>query len=454
MPAKAEIRFFCQNCGNDYPRWVGQCPACNAWNSLVEEKIRNPKSSALGGLNKFQAQSLKPTPIHQINFNKEERIPSGLDELDRVLGGGIVPGSVVLVGGDPGIGKSTLMLQMANSLKDSVLYVSGEESAKQIRMRAERLGTLSKTLNVLPETNLFAIETAAQNLKPKFLIIDSIQTMYRDDIPAAPGSVSQVRECAAYLTRIAKDSHLPIFIVGHVTKEGNIAGPRILEHIVDTVLYFEGEQHQQYRILRAEKNRFGSISEIGIFEMKEEGLVTVLNPSQVFLAERSSGQSGSAVAAVIEGTRPLLLEIQALVSPTRMAVPRRATVGVDYNRASLIIAVLERRLSYKLSSEDIYVNVAGGVKVAEPALDLPLAVAVASCYKNQPVDPQTVLVGEVGLGGEIRAVNQVEGRMSEAEKLGFKRIILPQGNLKQVKRKNIEVVAVTQLTDAIKAALQ
>lgn len=416
---------------------------------MVEEKISKAQTTK----HQIQATQSKPLPIHQIDFNKEERISSGLEELDRVLGGGIVPGSVVLVGGDPGIGKSTLMLQMANSLKDLVLYVSGEESAKQIRMRAERLGTLSKTLNVLPETNLFSIETAAQNLKPKFLIIDSIQTMYREDIPAAPGSVSQVRECAAYLTRIAKSSHLPIFIVGHVTKEGNIAGPRILEHIVDTVLYFEGEQHKQYRILRAEKNRFGSISEIGIFEMKEEGLVAVLNPSQVFLAERSSGQSGSAVAAVIEGTRPLLLEIQALVSPTRMAVPRRATVGVDYNRAAMIIAVLERRLNLKLSSEDIYINVAGGVKVAEPALDLPLAVAVASCYKNKPVDPQTVMVGEVGLGGEIRAVNHLEGRLIEAEKLGFRRIIIPQGNLNQVKRKKIEVAAVTQLAEALKAAL-
>jgi DNA repair protein RadA/Sms len=346
------------------------------------------------------------------------------------------------------------MLQAANSFNGSILYVSGEESAKQIRMRAERLGALSKTLNFLPETDLFAIEKAAEELKPKLLIIDSIQTMFREDIPAAPGSVSQVRECAAYLTRLAKTSHLPIFIVGHVTKEGNIAGPRILEHIVDTVLYFEGEEHKQYRILRAEKNRFGSLSEIGIFEMKEEGLIAVTNPSKVFLSERSSGQSGSAVSAVIEGTRPLLLEIQALVSPTKMAVPRRATVGVDYNRAAIVIAVLERRLNLRLSSEDIYINVAGGVKVPEPALDLPMAVAIASCYKNRPIDAETVIVGEVGLGGEVRAVNQIEARIAEAEKLGFGKIILPKGNLEQVKRAKIKVVPVFYVTEALKASVE
>ena len=451
MPAKAETRFFCQNCGNDYPRWYGQCPACGTWNSLVEEKIiKSPKSLVPSP----QSPSAKPLPITQIDYNKEERLPTGMAELDRVLGGGIVPGSVVLVGGDPGIGKSTLMLQMANSFKDLILYVSGEESARQIRMRAERLGTLSKTLNLLPETNLFAIEKAAEELKPKLLIIDSIQTMYREDIPAAPGSVSQVRECAAYLTRIAKTSHLPIFIVGHVTKEGNIAGPRILEHIVDTVLYFEGEQHKQYRILRAEKNRFGSISEIGIFEMKEEGLVTVENPSKVFLSERSEGQSGSVVTAVIEGTRPLLLEIQALVSPTKMAVPRRATVGVDYNRAAMVIAVLERRLNLRLSSEDVYINVAGGVKVTEPALDLPIAVAIASCYKNKPVDPQTIIVGEVGLGGEVRAVNHIESRIKEAEKLGFLKIIIPKGNLEQAKKTKIKVIPVSQVAEALKASAE
>ncbi len=451
MPSKTETRFFCQSCGNDYPRWYGQCPACGTWNSLVEERItKSPKSLVPSP----RSLPVKPLPITEIDYKKDERVSSGLPELDRVLGGGIVPGAVILVGGDPGIGKSTLMLQAANSFNGSILYVSGEESAKQIRMRAERLGALSKTLNFLPETDLFAIEKAAEELKPKLLIIDSIQTMFRDDIPAAPGSVSQVRECAAYLTRLAKTSHLPIFIVGHVTKEGNIAGPRILEHIVDTVLYFEGEEHKQYRILRAEKNRFGSLSEIGIFEMKEEGLIAVTNPSKVFLSERSSGQSGSAVSAVIEGTRPLLLEIQALVSPTKMAVPRRATVGVDYNRAAIVIAVLERRLNLRLSSEDIYINVAGGVKVPEPALDLPMAVAIASCYKNRPIDAETVIVGEVGLGGEVRAVNQIEARIAEAEKLGFGKIILPKGNLEQVKRAKIKVIPVFYVTEALKASVE
>lgn len=446
MPSKAETRFFCQNCGNDYPRWYGQCPACGNWNTLVEEKLQ---TSNIKLPNKSQITNSKPQSIQEIDFKKEQRVSSGIEELDRVLGGGIVAGSVILVGGDPGIGKSTLMLQAANSFSGKVLYVSGEESARQIRMRAERLGALSSTLELLTETNIFAIEKAAEETKPRLLIIDSIQTMYRDDIPAAPGSVSQVRECAAYLTRLAKTSHLPIFIVGHVTKEGNIAGPRILEHIVDTVLYFEGEQHKQFRILRGVKNRFGSISEVGIFEMKENGLVTVANPSEVFLSERPVGQSGSAVTAVIEGTRPLLLEIQALVSPTKMVAPRRAVVGVDYNRAAIIIAVLERHLGLKLGGMDIFINVAGGVKVDEPAADLPIACAIASCYKNKPIDAKTVLIGEVGLAGEVRAVDHIEARVREAEKLGFKSVILPRGNQKLIKQTKIEVVGVADLKQAL-----
>lgn len=449
MP-KVEVRFLCQNCGQDFPRWQGQCPACGTWNSLVEEKISKQASSRIPRAT--SDLKVKPQSIVNIDFNEEERLPTGILEFDRVLGGGVVPGSVVLVGGDPGIGKSTLMLQTANSLKN-VLYVSGEESAKQIRMRAERLSTLSKTLKVLPETDLFAIETAIQNQKPQVVIIDSIQTIFRDDLPAAPGSVSQVRECAAYLTRIAKTSHIPIFIVGHVTKEGSIAGPRVLEHIVDTVLYFEGEQHKQFRILRAEKNRFGSISEIGIFEMKEEGLVPVLNPSEVFLSERAQKSSGSAIAATLEGTRPLLLEIQALVADTKMAYPRRATVGVDYNRALMIIAVLERRLGLKLAMKDIYINVAGGVKVSEPALDLPMAMACLSCYKNKIIDPKIVLIGEIGLAGEIRAVNHIEKRVKEAEKLGFSSALLPQGNLKQIKNKKIKLIGVSSLSQAAQASL-
>ncbi|HTY13145.1 MAG TPA: DNA repair protein RadA [Candidatus Omnitrophota bacterium] len=453
MPSKTETRFFCQSCGNDYPRWYGQCPSCGTWNSLVEEKIRNPKSEIL---NKSKSQNLeiqKPLPIAKIDYKKEDRMPSGIAELDRVLGGGIVPGSVILFGGDPGIGKSTLMLQIANQIKGTVLYVSGEESARQIRMRAERLGTLSKSLNVLPETDLFSIENAANELKPSLLIIDSIQTVYRDDIPTAPGSVSQVRECAAYLTRIAKSSHLPILIVGHVTKEGSIAGPRILEHIVDAVLYFEGDMHKQFRILRGVKNRFGSLNEVGIFEMKEQGLVAVANPSQMFLSERSSGQSGSVVTSTIEGTRPLLLEVQALTSHTGMAVPRRTAVGVDYNRASIVIAVLERRANFKLGSDDIYINVAGGIRMQEPACDLPIAVAIASCHKNKPVDPKTVVVGEVGLAGEIRAVDLIESRVMEAEKLGFERIVIPKGNLSQLKKTGILLEPVANISEALQASL-
>ena len=462
MFSKPETHFFCQNCGNDYPRWHGQCPACGEWNSLVEEI----QKSKLKTQNKFQIQNYqtqKPISIDKIDYKAEEKFSTGITEVDRVLGGGVVPGSVVLFGGDPGIGKSTLMLQIAGLLKNSVLYVSGEESAKQIRMRAERLGALSKTLNVLPETSLFAIEKAVEELKPGYLIIDSIQTMYRDDIPAAPGSVSQVRECAAYLTRIAKTTHIPIFIVGHVTKEGSIAGPKILEHIVDTVLYFEGDSHKQFRILRGVKNRFGSLNEVGIFEMKETGLVPVSNPSEMFLSERPEGQSGSVITAVIEGTRPLLLEIQALTSRTNLAMPRRATVGIDYNRAAIIIAVLERRLDLKLGSEDIYINVAGGIKVDEPAADLPMALAIASCYKNKPIDQKTVLVGEIGLAGEIRAVDRIEARIAESEKLGFKNIIIPSGNLKQVsakggsasggKKSNIEILAVPHLSHALQACL-
>ncbi|MFH1618065.1 MAG: DNA repair protein RadA [Candidatus Margulisiibacteriota bacterium] len=451
MP-KLETRFFCQSCGQDFPRWSGQCPACEEWNTLSEEKYSASQETQSSKF-KTQNKSQQPTPINKIDFSSEERISTGLDELDRVLGGGVVPGAVVLVGGDPGIGKSTLMLQTANSLKMPVLYVSGEESARQIRMRAERLGTLSKTLQLLPETNLFAIESAIENVKPGVVIIDSIQTMFREDITSTAGSVSQVRECAAYLVRIAKTTHIPIFIVGHVTKEGNIAGPRLLEHIVDAVLYFEGDQHKQYRLLRGVKNRFGSISEVGIFEMKENGLQTVLNPSEVFLSERPQGVSGSAVTAVLEGTRPLLLEIQALVSPSKLVAPRRAVVGVDYNRAAMVIAVLERRARISLSSSDIYINVAGGVSVDEPAADLPMAAAIASCVKNQPVKEKTLLVGEIGLAGEIRAVNQIELRMAEAEKLGFEVAMIPVGNLKQIKGSKLKIAAVSNISEALKHSL-
>jgi DNA repair protein RadA/Sms len=454
MP-KSETRFFCQSCGNEFPRWYGQCSACGEWNSLVEEiktsNLKHPKTIQISKTNKQM-----PTSITEVDYKDEERQATGIAELDRVLGGGIVPGSVILVAGEPGIGKSTLMLQVAEALsqKEKVIYVSGEESAKQIRVRAERLGTLSKNLVLYPETDLLAIEKALDEARPRCAVIDSIQTMFRQDIESAPGSVSQVRECAAYLVRIAKATGVPIFIVGHVTKEGNIAGPRVLEHVVDTVIYFEGEQHKQYRIVRATKNRFGSTNEVGIFEMKEKGLAEVANPSEVFLSERPENSPGSVVTAAIEGTRPMLIELQALVAPTKMAYPARKTTGVDYNRTALIIAVLERHAGLKLSLQDIYVNAAGGVVAEGTAMDLPIALAIASSHKNKPVDQATAVVGEIGLAGEIRAVNRIEQRVKEAEKLGFQAIVLPQNNLKELKKTKIKLIGAASLKDALTAALQ
>lgn len=439
---KTETLYVCSSCGQSFPRWSGQCPACAEWNSLCEEATR----SKVQGTNKFQAPSSKtqsPISITEVDYKVEERQSTAIPEIDRVLGGGVVAGSVVLVSGEPGIGKSTMMLQVAESLsqKEKVLYVSGEESAKQIRLRAQRLGTLSKKLMLLPETNLFAIEKAIADVKPQFVVIDSIQTMFREDVSSAPGAVSQVRECANYLVQLAKSTGIPIFIVGHVTKEGNIAGPRLLEHIVDTVLYFEGERHKQYRILRANKNRFGSTNEVGIFEMKDKGLVEVTNPSEVFLSERPTDSAGSVITAAMEGTRPLLVEIQALVSPSKLAYPIRKTTGVDYNRVLIIIAVLERQLGLKLSSADIYVNAAGGVKVSEPAIDLAIATAIASCYKNKPVDAKTLVIGEIGLAGEIRSVSQIEQRVKEAQKLGFKQIFVPKANGKELSNSKVKLIA-------------
>ncbi|MFH1387116.1 MAG: DNA repair protein RadA [bacterium] len=454
MP-KAETSFFCSACGNEFPRWSGQCSACNEWNTLKEE-LQAPKSKSQTIPKPKNTNNQTATPITEVDFRAEERSATGIAELDRVLGGGVVAGSVVLVAGEPGIGKSTMMLQAAEALatKEKVLYVSGEESAKQIRLRAERLGTLSKNLILLPETNLFAIEKGIDEVKPSFVVIDSIQTLYRDDVSSAPSSVSQVRECAAYLVQIAKTLGIPIFIVGHVTKDGAVAGPRILEHIVDTVLSFEGEQHKQYRLLRATKNRFGSTNEVGIFEMKEKGLVQVTNPSEIFLSERPDNAAGSVVAATIEGTRPLLVEIQALVAPTKMAYPTRKVTGVDFSRVSIIIAVLERHLGLKLSSMDVYVNAAGGIQADEPAIDLAIAMAIISGYKNKPQSHKTVVIGEVGLAGEIRSVQRVEQRVKEAEKLGFNEIILPQGNLKELKKGKINLIGVALLKDAFTSSAQ
>ncbi|MFH1826073.1 MAG: DNA repair protein RadA [bacterium] len=446
MP-KTETLFVCQSCGQDFPKWAGQCASCGEWNTLVEE---HPTSN-LQHRNNTQFSNFpisnSPISITAVDYNVEDREQTGIAEVDRVLGGGVVAGSVVLVSGEPGIGKSTMMLQVAEALsqKATILYVSGEESAKQIRLRAERLGTLSKKLMLLPETNIFAVEAAIAKVKPAFVVIDSIQTMFRDDITSAPGSVSQVRECASYLVRLAKATHVPIFIVGHVTKEGNIAGPRILEHMVDTVLYFEGERHKQYRILRANKNRFGSTNEVGIFEMKDKGLVEVPNPSEVFLSERPKDSAGSVVTAAIEGTRPMLIEIQALTSFTKNPYPSRKSTGVDYNRVAMIIAVLEKQLGLNLSTQDIYVNAAGGVRAFGPAMDLAIALAITSSFKNKPIDAQTAVVGEIGLAGEIRSVSQIDQRIKETGKLGFKRILVPK--MKAPKAK-MEIVTVASLREA------
>jgi DNA repair protein RadA/Sms len=430
---KQEIKYICQNCGYEALQWMGKCPNCNEWNTLIEEKIS--KSAAI--LRPTRSGLGQPQAITDITLGKQERIKIGLDELDQVLGGGIVHGSLVLVGGEPGIGKSTLVLQAANLLAKKgllVLYISGEESTHQIRLRAERLDAISEKLFVLPEVTLNVIEEHIRNLQPGFIIVDSIQTVYDEELSSPPGSVSQVRDCTNRFLNISKSTGTPIFIIGHVTKEGVIAGPRVLEHMVDTVLYFEGERTQQFRILRAIKNRFGSTNEVGIFEMKEDGLVEVTNPSQMFLSERPQNTPGSAVIAAVEGTRPLLVELQALVSSTNANFPRRTFTGVDFNRASIIVAALEKKTGLRLSNQDIYINAAGGIKIDEPSADLGIAMAIASSYKNCVIDGQTVFIGEVGLTGEIRGVPQIEKRVGEAAKLGFKQAVIPKGNKSAVSK--------------------
>jgi DNA repair protein RadA/Sms len=454
--AKAKIAFFCQECGHESPRWVGKCPGCGAWNSMVEEPVVKATPAARAGISPGLSTGEKPVSIAAVEAVDAPRLPTGSGELDRVLGGGIVPGSFVLVGGDPGIGKSTILLQLAARVAAShgtVLYISGEESARQIRLRADRLGTLHDRLLVLAETNLEAIEQHATQVNPVLLIVDSIQTIFKPDLPSAPGSVTQVREGAAQLLRLAKAHGIAVFIVGHVTKEGSLAGPRVLEHIVDTVLYFEGDRHASFRVLRAVKNRFGSTNEIGLFEMRDAGLVDVDNASQLFLAERPLGVSGSIVVPSLEGTRPLLVEVQALVSASTFVSPRRTADGIDLNRVQLLIAVLEKRVGLLLGNHDAYVKVAGGVHIAEPAVDLGLAVALASSFRDQPPDRQTVVIGEVGLAGEVRAVSRVDQRIREAEKMGFKRAVLPKANLKGLSiGTSVELVGVETVMEALGAA--
>ena len=419
--------YFCQNCGFESSKWMGQCPGCKEWNTFVEEVV-DKKSSASAGVKKA-IEDAKPVPLSQISSADEERVSTDMKELDRVLGGGIVKGSLVLVGGDPGIGKSTLLLQVCKNLSNkslSVLYVSGEESLQQIKIRAERLGSFSDSLELLCETNLEVIKEVIARKKPSVVIIDSIQTMFSETISSAPGSVSQVRESTSVFMQIAKGMGISIFIVGHVTKEGVVAGPRVLEHMVDTVLYFEGDRHESYRILCGVKNRFGSTNEIGVFEMRSVGLIEVENPSEFMLSGKPVGASGSVVACSMEGTRPILLEIQALICNTNFGNPRRTATGTDYNRVNLLMAVLEKRLGIRLSECDAYVNIAGGIRMNEPAIDLGIILAILSSKLDKPIDEKTICFGEVGLSGEVRGVSMAEQRVLEAKKLGFERCILPQ----------------------------
>ena len=449
--AKSNV-FFCQECGYESSKWMGQCPGCRAWNSFVEEPVIKSSGKSVG---KLGSGTAKPVTLEEIETSETERISSGMAELDRVLGGGIVPGSLVLVGGDPGIGKSTILLQVCKNLAGagvSTLYVSGEESLRQIKMRAARIGTFSGNVKFMCETSLAEIEGAITKEKPKVVIIDSIQTMCNEEISSAPGSVSQVRESTSVLMQLAKKQGVMIFIVGHVTKEGTVAGPRVLEHMVDTVLYFEGARHAAYRILRGVKNRFGSTNEIGVFEMREDGLSEVANPSEYMLSGRPENASGSVVACSMEGTRPILLEIQSLVCRTSFGIPRRTAAGTDTNRVNLLLAVLEKRLNLPLSSCDAYINIAGGIRMNEPAIDLAVVLAVISSYQDKPIDEKTIVFGEVGLSGEVRAVSMARQRVMEAKKLGFERVILPKVSAQSMEPvEGIQLVGVASVLDALRS---
>lgn len=448
---KKSTVFFCQSCGYESPKWMGQCPGCREWNTFVEEQISTAALKKNGGLDSTVGR--QPTVLSQIIMKDDDRLSTGIGELDRVLGGGIVAGSLTLVGGDPGIGKSTLLLQMCRLLAadgKKVLYISGEESLKQIKMRASRIGQFNDNLLLLCETNLDVVENAIKTHTPQVVIIDSIQTMYNENVSAAPGSVSQVRESTGLLLQLAKGLGVSVFIVGHVTKEGTVAGPRVLEHMVDTVLYFDGDRYASYRILRGVKNRFGSTNEIGVFEMHEEGLIQVENPSEYMLSGRPKDACGCVVACSMEGTRPLMVEIQSLVCHSNFGIPRRQATGTDFNRVNLLMAVLEKRLGLQLGACDAYVNIAGGMKIQEPAIDLGVAMAIVSSFKNRPVDESVVVFGEVGLSGEVRAVSMAEQRVQEAKKLGFSTCILPRANADVLKGKyEIEIIGVSNVQEAI-----
>ncbi len=460
MP-KIQTHYICQSCGHDSLRWVGKCPECGEWNSFVEEIQTASKGSdrAIQGVGSMN----DPLPITMAESISLQRTSTGIGELDRTMGGGVVPGGVTLVGGDPGIGKSTLLTRVAHKMTSATskekqpavaLYVSGEESVRQIKLRAERLGALSDRFLVANETDVDVILSQLGKVKPDIAIIDSIQTTFDSSLESAPGSVSQIRDCASVLIRYAKSSGIPLFLIGHVTKEGALAGPRVLEHMVDTVLYFEGDRHLAYRILRAVKNRFGSTNEIGIFEMAEEGLLEVENPSAALLAERAPDTCGSSVTAILEGARPLLVEIQGLVAHSFLANPRRASTGLDYNRMNMLLAVLEKRLGFKMAEQDVFVNVAGGIRILETAPDLAITMAIASSFRDQPIQKDTIHIGEVGLGGEVRMVSQLEKRLTEAARLGFKCAIIPHhSSLTRLRSIGIQLKPVANVLEAMRESL-
>ena len=453
--AKAKTIFVCSNCGYESAKWLGKCPACNEWNSFYEEKVVNT-SSGLSGNNSNKTK-VAPRKLDDIKGMETTRVGTGIGELDRVLGGGLVKGSLVLVGGEPGIGKSTLILELCDKIngEGKVLYVSGEESAEQVKIRADRLNIHNENIMFLGETNIDVIQEAVLQVTPKLVIIDSIQTMYSEEITSAAGTVSQVREITARVMRMCKDKGITTIIIGHVTKDGNIAGPRVLEHMVDTVLYLEGERYFSYRILRSVKNRFGSTNEVGMFEMKNEGMVEIKNPSSVLISDRSDNPAGSVIVATIEGTRPLLIELQALTTPSVFGFPKRTANGIDYNRLAVLIAVIEKRAGLALGGQDVYLNVVSGIKIAEPAVDLGIILACTSSYRNIGISKELVAIGEVGLTGEVRSVNMIEKRLKEAERLGFKKCIIPESNKKLLKDTfKLDIIGVKNVNEAIKQILK
>lgn len=456
--AKVKSKYVCQNCGYENPKWLGKCPECLQWNTFVEEieEKMTPRQESLA--KQASRSTSRPVSINSIAPKREERFSTSIPELDRVLGGGVIPGSLVLVGGDPGIGKSTLLLQVSNNVAETgkkVLYISGEESENQIKMRAKRLNISSDNLYIYTENNLAAIELQIAEVEPDMVIVDSIQTMISPEINSAPGTISQIKEGTSKFMKISKSKSISTFIVGHVTKEGALAGPKLLEHMVDTVLYFEGERYNTYRLLRAVKNRFGSTNELGVFEMKSDGLVELENPSKVLIAEKPNDVSGSVIVSTVEGTRSMLLELQALVAPTNFGYPRRTTTGVDNNRVALILAVLEKVIGMQVQSQDVFVNIIGGLRINEPSMDLGIALAIASSFRNIPVDASVVVTGEIGLTGELRTVSFIEKRIMECEKLGFKKMVIPKGNYLEEFKKDyrIELVPVYNLRQAIREVL-